>query len=979
MQQIIPVETATHIAVQDGDWFDPATWSIGELPGDGAIVYIPSGLTVLYEGSSDAHIFAMRVDGTFRIETTGETETSLRVDTVVNMGKVVLDAENDPSSTLKILIEPFDIEGWKATDAGLWSDTARAHFTDGETVSSYGKGEIQDDKGVLGRFTVNPDTGEVGGWDPEQLSLGIVSMGSFEVNGAEKSAFLDLAGDVFAGAQSITLDEVPVNWAVGDQVLITGTNYGTAEGTAFGTEDELRTITAIDGATISFDAPLALDHVGLTEHGYVAKVANLSRNIQISSPETGVLTERGHIMLAHNNDIDVSFLELTGLGRTDASNLVDDYAFELSLHRRKGLQIENVTGELAPRDEVENMRGRYPLHFHFTEEEPAAETPTAEGVVIVGGPRWGLVHHGGEADLIGNVVVGLSGSGIVAENGGETGVWRGNLVSATKSMLDAADHGLDGDNGGVTISLHLQARSFIDDDFRHGNAYGLQSRVIEMVDNVATTSLTGVRYDGTVDFEPLIDGTSTDQLPWDGYPLDDVIAPDAAPIITFTGNEVIGSFNVFTSRTRIETSDNHLQSVIEDLTGWNIENRGIYLAANYAYIIKDSHIVFSETSDQVGDRTAFLYHNNNDDLHVVNTVVENADLGFVGGENGRNHPGSVFLAVDTGFIGLDTPYDTFEPGIVALSSADLPDVPVTFAGNENLDLNIDIASSDFQVTLDGTITDRAGSYNYGHFHRNNESWTQRVLNFEGKLEEYLHEYGIIWTAGAAQTVWVEYIFDRVTAEVYEIPFLINLNGLPADFVGDGDDRFIATDTAERMSGGQGIDTADYSEATSYVWIDLKVGSQTRSSFATGDSYESIEVFEGGDSGNFMRASWKRETLIGGAANDNLKGLGGNDTLLGNGGEDRLSGGRGDDLLEGGLGADILKGDYGADKFVFRSTDEFGDVILDFDAAEGDQLEFIPTGTLTALQNGEDIDIFLSGVLAVSLLGAALTNDVDDFF
>ncbi|HLT02327.1 MAG TPA: DUF4114 domain-containing protein, partial [Geminicoccaceae bacterium] len=73
--------------------------------------------------------------------------------------------------------------------------------------------------------------------------------------------------------------------------------------------------------------------------------------------------------------------------------------------------------------------------------------------------------------------------------------------------------------------------------------------------------------------------------------------------------------------------------------------------------------------------------------------------------------------------------------------------------------------------------------------------------------------------------------------------------------------------------------------------------------------------------------------------DDIFGLDGNDVLFGDSGDDRLDGGPGDDVLSGGFGNDELIGGPGADSFVFSSTAEGEDRILDFNAAEGDRLDF----------------------------------------
>ncbi len=81
-----------------------------------------------------------------------------------------------------------------------------------------------------------------------------------------------------------------------------------------------------------------------------------------------------------------------------------------------------------------------------------------------------------------------------------------------------------------------------------------------------------------------------------------------------------------------------------------------------------------------------------------------------------------------------------------------------------------------------------------------------------------------------------------------------------------------------------------------------------------------------------------DTLVGtNEDDDELSGGDGNDLLIGGDGDDVLSGGDGDDTLVGGVGRDILTGGSGADRFVYRSLDDRGDSIVDFNANEGDRL------------------------------------------
>lgn len=72
-----------------------------------------------------------------------------------------------------------------------------------------------------------------------------------------------------------------------------------------------------------------------------------------------------------------------------------------------------------------------------------------------------------------------------------------------------------------------------------------------------------------------------------------------------------------------------------------------------------------------------------------------------------------------------------------------------------------------------------------------------------------------------------------------------------------------------------------------------------------------------------------DTLLGGNYLDTLRGDAGDDSLAGGSGRDWLGGGEGADTLNGDLGLDSLEGGAGADVFLFDSSAEMTDTILDF--------------------------------------------------
>lgn len=133
--------------------------------------------------------------------------------------------------------------------------------------------------------------------------------------------------------------------------------------------------------------------------------------------------------------------------------------------------------------------------------------------------------------------------------------------------------------------------------------------------------------------------------------------------------------------------------------------------------------------------------------------------------------------------------------------------------------------------------------------------------------------------------------------------------------GDGDDRFVLGVAADHVDGGFGIDTLDFSGATSALIIDLANPAANYGPGATGDSYVNVENVEGG------------------SKSDVIRGNGADNVLSGNNGSDKLYGGDGQDLLIGGTGKDMLTGGTGADAFYFRNATDLGDAIYDFDTAE----------------------------------------------
>ena len=153
-------------------------------------------------------------------------------------------------------------------------------------------------------------------------------------------------------------------------------------------------------------------------------------------------------------------------------------------------------------------------------------------------------------------------------------------------------------------------------------------------------------------------------------------------------------------------------------------------------------------------------------------------------------------------------------------------------------------------------------------------------------------------------------------------------------LGAGDDLFIHGAVHNRIDGGSGYDTLDFSQS-SPVTIALD-RSLSAGGAAQGSSFFNFEAVIGSDAGG--------DRIIGSSADNRLDGRGGNDTLSGLAGRDTLLGGAGKDTLIGGAGTDLYSGGAGADTFVFADGDfggvtrALGDRVTDFRHAQHDRID-----------------------------------------
>jgi Ca2+-binding RTX toxin-like protein len=193
------------------------------------------------------------------------------------------------------------------------------------------------------------------------------------------------------------------------------------------------------------------------------------------------------------------------------------------------------------------------------------------------------------------------------------------------------------------------------------------------------------------------------------------------------------------------------------------------------------------------------------------------------------------------------------------------------------------------------------------------------------------------------------------------------------FGGDGNDTIVGGNRndllvgeagADTLNGGGGYDNASYARSTGNVTIDLS-NLANNTGDAAGDTYISIERFQGS------------------AFDDTLIGDNGINRFYGGEGNDTLRGGDGNDLLSGGLGADILDGGSGRDNasYVAASSSiaiDLTNLSNNTGEAAGDtyiSIEVFQTGSFNdTLIGNDEVNYFYGGSGDDTLSG----NGGDDF-
>ena len=507
-------------SVQTGSWSSPSTWQGGQVPTGNHVVRIVTGHTVTIDDTS-AVAYTIAIDG--RLVFAPTVSTRLRVTNLLVMaGEMGMGT-------------PGILEVGTAANpiaAGVTAEIVIANTSIGGSVA-----------------------------DPQQYGTGLIMLGKVSMHGSVKTpTFVRLATEPRAGQTTLTLSEAVAGWRAGDRLVLPDTrhikeNEVTGAGWMNSSNQwEERTVQAIspDGRTLTLASALQFDHLGARDLNgvldFLPHVGNLTRNVIVRSESaTGT---RGHTISTHMAEADIRYALFKDLGRTT----------------------------YQPLNTTTNAIGRYPVHMHHLSGPMTTPSNgyqfTLLGNAVDGGSaetrfKWGIAVHGSHYGSIkDNVVYNYNGASIATEDGSES--------------FNVFDHnfalrGIGEPNNSVSEARMAMGTEGVGFWFRGPNNF-VKNNVAANFQNPTTEAAMGFayqfRYLGNIsvpNFKGAMDpGEFTTRN------------GNNMPILQFENNEAYGAMQGGFTVWWVSSQDpqpyaNAQDSVIKNLTVWNMYNKAVYM------------------------------------------------------------------------------------------------------------------------------------------------------------------------------------------------------------------------------------------------------------------------------------------------------------------------------------------------------------------------------------------------------------------
>lgn len=679
------------VALKSGAWSDPVTWG-GRTP-VGQVV-IPNGVSVVFDLPGSRMLKTVRIEGCLEFSNSVSTRLNAEFVYVAPKGELLAGTPTAP-------IPP--------------------------TVISQ---------------IVFPDFGPLDvSTDPTLVGKGLVSASRVELYGSLKTPRVKLLGSADRGDTIVQLAQTPSGWRLGDRVIITGTRFIPQEAKngvvlSSRTQDEVRFIRAISGATVTLNRALSFSHAS-PDPAVGAYLVNYSRNIRLATQKGASLakTQRGHSMFMSTQTV-LQGVEFFEMGRTDKSKRAFDAA------------------AIASPTPTSNLKGRYSLHLHQSGFPNDKSAPVVRNVSVWGSPGWGIAQHAGKAFLFQNNTWNTFGAGFVAESGNETGAW----VENTAIKAIGVDH-IVKDAGDV--------QAF--DLGRTGDGFWLQSRSVRLHKNLAVGMTGGMGY---VFFHrnndlgrrfPLTAAFVDKRLCLPGSMRFRSQAIDKPQIAQFTENEAIASEVGFHITKPSPAEPHDIRSVIDGFAAWEVKT-GVDITYTSRYTVKDSLLIGARFESGT---TGVKFGQNTYDLVLASSRLSRFDYGVNLSKSATKifAPTSQYTVADVTMTGIRRARYQHRDATDQILTAPLAVRPATLAFAWGKAPAIPGANA-LYLYIKGSKTDSLGQTAYP------VATDEFLMNWTNFKYLAADRGWLTLTTGGKVMVVPEIYSDRLTGEIFQTSFIV---------------------------------------------------------------------------------------------------------------------------------------------------------------------------------------------------------------
>jgi hypothetical protein len=318
-------------SLHSGNWDDTTVWDSGHVPTSSENIFISAGHVVTVNVNST--VSGVGIDGELRFIPSASVGLTSTANIVVSGTLAMKPATSSVLHTIR------------------FSGITESNFVGGGIV---------------------PLATDVGLW--------VMDDGILDAQGTAKTAWTYAAGSIAASSTQLVLTTAPTGWQVGDEISIAPTEPITV-GTSFYAGFDLRTISAINGVTITLSSGTTRAHPAVTNPFtavmYTAEVLNLSRNVRIEGTGDGnagySTNHRAHVFIHSTEPQDIEYVAFRYLGPR---------------------QVDGAY--------TQDVLGRYGLHFHMMGDYSRGSL--LEGVVVRDTGAHAFVPHASHGITLDNTI-----------------------------------------------------------------------------------------------------------------------------------------------------------------------------------------------------------------------------------------------------------------------------------------------------------------------------------------------------------------------------------------------------------------------------------------------------------------------------------------------------------------------------------------------------------------------------------------------